>query len=126
MSGKPCLASPEIQGAKRLYNVDMVFMQDNAPCHKTKLIIDFFNRKHIQTLDWPAQSPDLNPIENLWAYIKKKRTKKFGPPKSKAQLIEQVMSIWDEFDQELIQNLAKSISNRLKEVSKVKGNYTSY
>jgi transposase len=117
---------PEVKAAKNLYNVDMTFMQDNAPCHKTRMIMDFLARKQIKTLDWPAQSPDMNPIENLWAIIKRKRAKKFGIPTSKAMLINQIMDIWDNLEADLIETLAASIKNRLKEVVRLKGKATKY
>ena len=62
---------PEIQAAFLEHGVKMVFMQDNAPCHKSKPIMDFLKDQNIATLEWPPQSPDLNPNENLWAIIKK-------------------------------------------------------
>jgi transposase len=117
---------PEIQVARSQFGVQMTFMQDNAPCHKARMVMDFLARNRVPMLDWPPQSPDLNPIENLWAYIKRKRAEKFGPPSNKAQLIDQVMTIWDELDIDLVKKLTESISNRLKEVIRLNGKYTKY
>ena len=49
-----------------------IFMQDNAPSHKSKLVMDFLKNVNIQVFDWPPQSPDMNPIETVWAIIKAK------------------------------------------------------
>jgi hypothetical protein len=62
---------PELAAAGR----PMTFMQDNAPCHKARVVMDFLAENNVETLDWPPQSPDMNPIENLWAIIKQKRQK---------------------------------------------------
>ena len=49
-----------------------VFMQDSAPCHRAKIVTQFLKSKKIQILHWSGNSPDLNPIENLWTVLKDK------------------------------------------------------
>lgn len=51
---------------------EFIFMQDGAPCHKAKKVMEFFRENNVKVLDWPGNSPDMNPIENLWAITKKK------------------------------------------------------
>ena len=42
-----------------------IFMQDNAPCHKAMVIMNVLKAENVTVMDWPPQSPDLNPIENV-------------------------------------------------------------
>jgi hypothetical protein len=117
---------PEIRAAKDYFDMDMTFMQDNAPCHKTKLISEFLALNNVPVLDWPPQSPDLNPIENLWAIIKRKRLKKFGIPGTRDELIDQIFTIWDQIELELCQKLLDSMENRLTETVRLRGRSTKY
>jgi transposase len=113
---------PELQAA----GGPMIFMQDNAPCHKAKRVNDFFGTHDIDTLEWPAQSPDMNPIENLWAIIKARRQKKFGTPKTKSDLITQIFDIWDNIEDSLVEKLADSANKRVSEVLRLNGKISKY
>ena len=82
-----------------------VFQQDLAPCHMSKVVTNFFKRNKIKVLDWPGNSPDLNPIENLWSIIKCRLRKMDCTTKTK--LIEATMQLWyhDEQIKENCENL---------------------
>jgi transposase len=116
----------EIKAAKESFGVDMIFMQDNAPAHKSNAVTRFFQQRNIQTLPWPPQSPDLNPIENLWAIIKQRRATKFGVPRTRNDLIDQVLEIWDSIEPELIEVLADSAPRRLTKCLANNGLHSGY
>lgn len=116
-----CLVeSAEILGVSE----NFIFQQDNAPCHKADFTMKFFERNNIKLLNWPAQSPDLNPIENLWAYIDKELKK--CQIKNKRDLIVEVTRIWQEIPREFIQKLYHSIPKRAEMVCRNKGGHIPY
>ena len=88
--------------------------------------MDFLEENSIETLNWPPQSPDMNPIENLCAIIKRRRQKKFGVPLTKNDLIEQIFAIWEDIDISLFTKLSDSITKRLNECIRLKDRPTKY
>ena len=80
---------------------------------------------NIKRIEWPGNSPDLNPIENLWHVLKFKIRR--VPISNKKQLIKELNRIWEnEISNDLLKTLANSMNRRLKCVLKAKGGPTKY
>ena len=76
------------------------------------------------TLDWPSQSPDANPIENVWVYIKQKlRGKRVYTLK---QLARQIQLIWKALPLEYTENLVESMPRRYQAIIDAGGDWTHY
>ena len=117
---------PEIEYAREFYNADFKLMQDNAPCHKARIVTDFLAEKGIEFIDWPPYSPDMNPIENLWHWMKDQFYKKFPPPTSRDQLIDNFTELWLTVTPEMCEAYCSNYEKRLKALRKAKGMHTKY
>ena len=104
----------------------VIFQQDNDPKHKSKKAKNWMENNNITLLDWPAQSPDLNPIEHLWDHAKNRLKEYPTPPKGVWQIWERVEEVWNNIPPEVCQNLIESMPRRLEAVIKAKGGNTKY
>lgn len=100
------------------------FQQDNAPAHRSRRSIEFINNQNLKLLDWPANSPDLNPIENIWSVLKNSVEKR--SPKSLEELERIAIEEWDKIDQQNIRKTIKSMCRRIDQVLKRKGEKCDY
>ncbi len=90
---------------------DGYFQQDNAPCHKTQIISDWFleHDNEFTLLKWPPQSPDLNPIEHLWVVVEREIHIMDVQPTNLQQLRDVIMTIWTKISEECFQHLVESM-----------------
>ena len=116
-----------------ILDFDSIFMQDNAPIHKARIIREWFLEQGIEVMDWPPYSPDLNPIENLWKLLKAEIDR--AHPELKAMgnsnaimdfLIECAREAWETLEPTLLNKLAEGMQKRVDAVKAANGWYTKY
>lgn len=116
-----------LPSAKRWFitkNEDWILQEDNDPKHRSKLCTQWKTQSGIVTLDWPSQSPDANPIENVWAYIKQKlRGRRTYTLK---QLSYEIRRIWRSLPLEYAVKLVESMPRRCQAIIDAGGDWTHY
>jgi transposase len=105
---------------------NIVFQHDNDPKHTAHSTKQWLRENGIQVLDWPAQSPDLNPIENLWYYLKQQLLTYDKPCRGIHELWERVEREWEAIPPELCARLVESMPKRIASVLRAKGGYTRW
>lgn len=104
-------------------------MQDNASIHQVEVVQDLFNDLQIPKLNWPARSPDLNPIENVWGMMIRELNKLYdeqGEPRTGDQLWEMVQKVWNEITVQKINSLYESMPDRIQAVINAREGRTKY
>ncbi|KAG1653637.1 Transposable element Tc1 transposase [Nymphon striatum] len=102
---------------------DGIFQQEIAPCHTSRKMRTFFEESGLEVLDWPGNSPDINPIENLWVIMKRRLQKEDCSTMTK--LISAGIRAWyhDEELAKMCSNLVESMPNRVQMLVKAKGGH---
>lgn len=117
-----------VHGGNELYpDEDWVLLMDNDPKHRSKLSSQYLEEhqvKYISKDEWPSNSPDLNPIENIWGYMQQQLNR--DPPRTFDKLKEAVLREWDKLPFEVIKNTMSSMPGRLNKVIKSKGAAIDY
>jgi hypothetical protein len=98
--------------------------EDNAPCHNAEYTQYTCQALQLCRITHPPNSPDLNPIENVWSALEDRLDKLRPRPKGHEQLWEAAVKVWDEIDMNFINTLMDSIPHRVEAVIKADGMWT--
>ncbi len=114
-----------LPSADKLYgDADFIFQQDLAPAHTAKGTKSWFNDHGVTALDWPANSPDLNPTDNLWCIVKRKM--RDTKPNNADDLKATVKETWASIPPQQCHKLITSMPRQIEAVIKAKGAPTKY
>jgi len=107
------------------------FMEDGSPVHTAKICSQFRSQRNIRKfpLDetkWPARSPDLHPIENLWSHLKRKLRRLSVYPTTKDSIMRAIQKIWKTYDVSFVRKYLSGYRRRLEACILSKGGATKY
>ncbi|GFU89233.1 transposable element Tc3 transposase [Trichonephila clavipes] len=93
---------------------EFLFMDDNARPHRANIADECLLSKDITRMDWPAYSPDLNPIEHVWDMLGRRIAARQPPPTCLPELRRALLDEWCNIPQDQIDNLILSMPRRLR------------
>lgn len=112
---------------------DAIYMHDGASIHTAHIIRDWLRDHMITIMNWPAYSPDLNPIENLWSILKNQIYIYYpelreapNTEQTKEELIDAAQHVWELIGDQILVKLANSMPDRVTSVIRANGWYTKY
>jgi hypothetical protein len=110
-----------------------IFMHDNAPIHTAHIIRDWLREHGVEVMEWPPYSPDLNPIENIWALLKAEMYRLYpellgmqNNAQTLERLIQCAITTWDTFEEDIMNRVLDTMPHRVDAVLKANGWYTKY
>ncbi|GFU70891.1 transposable element Tcb2 transposase [Trichonephila clavipes] len=103
---------PYVRLFRGAMGLQFLFMDDNAPCHRTVAAEQLLESEDIERMDWPAQSPDLNPIEHVWDFLGRRLAARTLPPLTIRELRLALQDEWAAMPQQLIDTLILSMGRR--------------
>lgn len=112
------------QQATSIFQQQAIIMQDNASIHTAKATLSLLHNKNLILMDWPANSPDLNPIENIWSLLKHRVGLHF--PQTRAEVEAAIRHEWQQISTADIAKCCQSMRQRCQAVIAAQGGHTKW
>ena len=118
--------APIVRPMAEAIGPEFVLVDDNARPHRARVVNEFLQNQEIRRLDWPACSPDLNPIEHLWDQLQRRISGRNTLPQTLDELQTALLEEWEAIPQDCIKTLVRSMPRRLQAVINARGGPTRY
>ncbi|GFT73412.1 transposable element Tcb2 transposase [Trichonephila clavipes] len=105
---------------------NFILMDDNARPHRARIVEEYLEDHGLERMEWPARSPDLNPIEHLWDYLGREDAALNPPPRSLHELKQGLLCVWSSLPIPVSDNLINSMGNRCRQCIQVRGGHIPY
>ena len=105
---------------------NFILMDDNARAHRARITDQYLEQATIVRMEWPARSPDLNPIEHAWDMLQTAVSSRPVQPASVQELRQAFLEEWDQIPQYKIRRLISSMQMRCQAVIEARGHHTRY
>ncbi|GFW99482.1 transposable element Tcb2 transposase [Trichonephila clavipes] len=117
---------PYVRLFRGAMGLQFLFMDDNAPCHRTVAAEQLLESEDIERMDWSARSPDLNPMEHVWDFLGKRLAARTLPPVTIRELRLALQHEWAAMPRQLIDTLILSMGRRCETCLAVRGDHIPY
>ncbi|GFU06150.1 transposable element Tcb2 transposase [Trichonephila clavipes] len=105
---------------------DFILIDNNARPHRARIVDEYLEDHGLERMEWPARSPDLNPIEHLWDYLGREVAALNPPPRSLHELKQGLLCVWSSLPIPVSDNLINSMGNRCRQCIQVREHLINY
>ncbi|GFU49293.1 transposable element Tcb2 transposase [Trichonephila clavipes] len=117
---------PHVRLFRSVIGPDFIFMDDNARPHLALAVEELLESEDITRMDWPAYSPDLNPIEHVWDALGRRIAERLHNPENAQQLKQLLIEEWVLLPQDMLHQLVLNMRRRCEATIAVRGGHIPY
>ncbi|GBM11186.1 hypothetical protein AVEN_133919-1 [Araneus ventricosus] len=105
---------------------DFILMDDNSRSNRAVVVEDYLEGHGLERMEWPAQSPDLDPVEHLWDYLGRQVAALNPPPRSLDELEQGLLRVGSSLPISVADNLIDSMESRCRQCIQARGGHILY